>query len=510
MDLFLRVLSYLLIGIILLIVNAWFFQSLRQAFFEPALVIAPFEVSGTSDMLERSLAQMLQAKIGQLQRQLEASQRAIVTDPKVGPDAEAAARADDPRASVLLLSPVEMPTAVFEPVNIEVKVGGVEVGGLLPWLQRAIIKPRILTFTVFVQGDTAVVTGDLRAFGYFKVPDLWIETPSSPDQIATLTAYALIQRKMSEDGLGQVNALTPTEFGDLLSSLFKLAELNRQVASGRSAADGFGELLKKLEGLTEKAPDWYELIYLTASVADQSGERDRGLHQYERLGKLEADGKAADISQEVRSRVAKKLEDLSPQILSKVSASEQAFVDSMRQYAIRLGLPAPDPDVIFIAARFSGSGAIWNVKEKRYEVDPSMVNYPGINRYVALMGRFMLKHYDRCFGSGTEKLEPEISLWQELRSSLVEYIISTDQDSPGKTDQRAYQMPFFQHLQQLDADPRIEREMLRQLVLKLLDDYDCDWASLNLAEKVQTAGEDLNLGAAAIAAIKEIFTPASR
>jgi hypothetical protein len=45
-----------------------------------------------------------------------------------------------------------IPTAVFQPVNIDVKVGGVEVGGVFAWLQRTVVKPKTLTFTVYI-GD---------------------------------------------------------------------------------------------------------------------------------------------------------------------------------------------------------------------------------------------------------------------------------------------------------------------------------------------------------------------
>jgi hypothetical protein len=406
-----------------------------------------------------------------------------------------------------------IPTAVFQPVNIDVKVGGVEVGGVFAWLQRTVVKPKTLTFTVYIErrrardpGDDrgdgqeahAIITGKLDAFTSFKAKSLWVEARGTPDEIVTTTAHALIQQRLSEDGFHEVEALELDEFRSLLASLFKLADLNQKVSSGRSVGAKFDELSSALEPLTQKVPEWYELKYLTASVAENAGRQDLALQHYEQLQdqlrRLAAIGAATrrTVRDKLRVSVDEKIRDIKFHNRLPGLSLEQRFIDQAAAYAKQLNLPPPEPTIVFTQNE-AGILAFWNSEEKRYEVDAKSATYPGLDRYVALMGRFMAKHYDRCFGRG-ERANPSVDLWQELRSSLVEYVISTDPDSPGPSDQRAYGMPLFKALKRMGGEAASESEdikAVRKLVLTLLDRYECDWTRADLLSKVLAVNREL-------------------
>lgn len=185
-----------------------------------------------------------------------------------------------------------------------------------------------------------------------------------------------------------------------------------------------------------------------------------------------------------------------------VPADLETFSKSVHGYGVRLGLSEPYPDVVF-AKSDSDQFAQWNAAEKCYEVNPNAAAVVGLDRYIALMGWFMLRHYDRFVGG--EPSASQNSLWNELRTSLVEFIVSTEQDQPLKLDERAYHMGLFARLRQLAEDPRIELSEVRQLCLKLLEKYDTNWTSETLAEKVMVVSSGLGLAKESVAAIRDIF-----
>jgi hypothetical protein len=77
----LRVLLYIVIGLMLLIAIYWFGNSVYKSFFSTELVIAPFQVIGQkddNDQLGTALAYMLQARLTQIQVDLERSQKGLL------------------------------------------------------------------------------------------------------------------------------------------------------------------------------------------------------------------------------------------------------------------------------------------------------------------------------------------------------------------------------------------------------------------------------------------------
>ena len=71
----------------------------------------------------------------------------------------------------------------------------------------------------------------------------------------------------------------------------------------------------------------------------------------------------------------------------------ETFAKSVHEYGARLGLSEPYPDVVF-GESDSVLFAQWNATEKCYEVNPKTAAAFGLDRYIALMGWFMLRHND--------------------------------------------------------------------------------------------------------------------
>ena len=159
MDVFLRITLYLVMFILLLWANVSFvrtvYNELRPA--GGADVIAPFEIVGKDEQkLGLVLARMLQAQLGKIGREMEASAIAL----------KAAERSSRPRTQDLSAPQrVDVPTQVFDPVAINIKVGSVEVGGVIEWVQKRLIRDRSLQLAVQYDGDKAITVGDLDLGG---------------------------------------------------------------------------------------------------------------------------------------------------------------------------------------------------------------------------------------------------------------------------------------------------------------------------------------------------------
>ena len=137
--------------------------------------IAPFQVagSGAEPALGAALTNMLRARLERLKRELAAVQRLLEEQPR-----PTGKLAEDPKA-IVLPSSIEVPRGVFEPVNIDVSIGKVSVGGLLSWVQQWALESRTLQFTVFLEADHAIVSASLDPLSAAKIKDLWIETGTS-------------------------------------------------------------------------------------------------------------------------------------------------------------------------------------------------------------------------------------------------------------------------------------------------------------------------------------------
>jgi hypothetical protein len=163
------------------------------------------------------------------------------------------------------LTPVgKLMLTYLEPTKIDVVVGGVQVGGIIPWLQTFLVQRRTLSFTVyFVDKDKKIVIGDAQALTKRGNGAIWLESSEPQDKIISQLAYALLQKRLAEDPNNQVEVLNVTEFEGLVTSLNQVAKLNRHVARGGAIQQmELQSVLDKLEPVATKASWWPELNYL--------------------------------------------------------------------------------------------------------------------------------------------------------------------------------------------------------------------------------------------------------
>ncbi len=216
------------------------------------------------------MAHLLRARLGRIRQEMESSARSL-----------AFARNDRPTAIVLApgqpFNLVTLPDKVFEPLDLNLSVAGVEVGGLLSRLHRLIVNDRNLQIVVEYHDNKAIVVGNADQFGGSP---LYILREADTDKIVTSIAYTLTQQELTAR-LPEVGALNVDEFESLLQTLHGVAELNQKVELGRVTGGEYGEPLKALEDLIEKTPRWRAVVHLTAQVAEHANETNKALMLYQ-------------------------------------------------------------------------------------------------------------------------------------------------------------------------------------------------------------------------------------
>jgi hypothetical protein len=292
METLLRLAMHAFIGIGLFVANVWFIQSLLDVYFRHDIVIAPLVISGAEGE-EKALgpvfAQLLQVRLGQLQRQLQDSLSVLTrqTPGDRGLPAGAGSAAPSARAKLPFTEPVNLPTALLQLTEVSVNVGGVEVGKLLPWLQRSAASSRTLTFTVHHEKDRALVAADLSPLGGSGPSTLWLTLPSaSSDTIIDAIAFELIRRAGGKGRSDTAFALEPDEFRSLTEYIIETARLSEKAAAGRPMQSEFAGLLQKVEMLVSKVPDWQELNLLAGRIADSANDRASALQFYAAAGRV--------------------------------------------------------------------------------------------------------------------------------------------------------------------------------------------------------------------------------
>jgi hypothetical protein len=293
MDLLIRISAYLIILVLLLWANVWFLRTV-YAEFSPAAnadVIAPFEVIGQDNpRLGVVLARMLQSQLAEIQRTMEASAATL----------KAAERVTSAQARIQDLSqpkPVQVPLQVFDPVNVNIKVGSVEVGGLFEWLQKRLVRDRRLQLAVHYDGDKALTVGNLDLAGQHS---LWLETGKNNQDIIKGVAYHYVQHQFV-GRIPQLGALTPSEFQTLLTAIKKLVELNTQLALGRANRDEYSKLQADLQPIVDRLPQWQPLLRLTAEVAENASNPEKALALYRAELEITPDGARSDLHTKIDS-----------------------------------------------------------------------------------------------------------------------------------------------------------------------------------------------------------------
>jgi len=323
MDAMIKILLYVAIGFLLLTANIWYLKSIGSTIWpRTPRVIAPFQIVGKSDeggKLGIVLASMLKARLGRIREEMEASARSLEDAKSIEVNQEIVPGVF--RISKQPMEPIPLPNEVFQPLNLNMSVGGVEVGGILSWLQRRLTQDDALSFSAHYSGDKAIVSGSLDSAGS---KTLWIGTSgSNDDELVADIAYAITQKRFSER-YAEVEALTTKEFQSLLTILHNAAELNRQTVLGRTTGAGYDDLLTGIQKLLEKMPNWKLLVRLTAEIAERAERLETAIAFYYRELTLTSVDSAQEHARKFLEQKIGKIKELSNEKAAATAALESA------------------------------------------------------------------------------------------------------------------------------------------------------------------------------------------
>ena len=207
----------------------------------------------TDEEFGKGLAQGLQARLPLLERELDDAQSGLGAAPTASDPASVAAA----RQSIGLpkiIPPGGLTTSLLQPVDLKLSVAGVDVGGLIPWLQRKLTNYRTLYFTISVEDDRAEIYGSLIALGSsnsglnLTVPGENGKPPSLA-KIVNLLAHGILRRYyLYKDPNHKLASLTDEEFEDLSKVLVGAELANRRTASGRHNPEDFSKLIPTILG----------------------------------------------------------------------------------------------------------------------------------------------------------------------------------------------------------------------------------------------------------------------
>lgn len=304
MDLFLRVVFYIVTGVALAGACAWYVQSVyHEVTGRGEVVIAPFEVVGSANSKDRglALAHMLHARLREIERDMRVAQQELMGAHATKAPAKLATMQNFEPVPVesgmpvsrmpmpqLLTQAVELRAGLLEPTDINISVGGVQVGGVVAWLQRLMSNPRTLVFTLYERKDGAQLSGSLNALDMRDEGvriDITLDQGQDVvrmDKVVERAAYEIVRRRLARDSSNRVEVLNGTEFQQLIEVLRDTAALNRRVVLGRGALPEFQELLGKVSKLADEVPEWYQLNYLTASIAESAKDLETAVTYYGR------------------------------------------------------------------------------------------------------------------------------------------------------------------------------------------------------------------------------------
>lgn len=290
----------------------WFLHFCYQEWSGTAqVVIDPLTViddSGKSnEEAGKALALMLQSRLESLTSELREAQASLTAPSTPAPVSTAEAmRVGDVR---LWTQDVALQTGLLQPIEMKLSVGGIDVGGALPWLQRQLSNRRTLHFTVYSTGDERQVFGSVAPM---RLPGAAVRLhvkgrdgkPPSLDAVVDALAHELVRRWLAQDPANRVELLHPEEFVSLSDILVGAAASNRRATHGRPAQDEFLALVPRIVALSEEVPDWPQLGYFAAWIADKARDTATAVTYYKRVVTQLDPKQQADLIGFINSRVA--------------------------------------------------------------------------------------------------------------------------------------------------------------------------------------------------------------
>jgi hypothetical protein len=357
-----RILFLVLSGLALVLVTIWYvsfcFEDITgsgRVVIDPLTVIT--DNGKGSDELGSALAQMLQADLESrasefqnVQQELALtsppnSQVAGATSPETRPIevvGNIRGWTPDVPLKIFLLKPLN--TSLLQPIDMKLSVGGMDVGGILPWLQRRISSRRTLHFTFYSHSDDTEVFGSIAALR-ISGPGIRLLVkgedgkPPSLRAVVDRLAYEIFRRKLASDANTKINLLSPDEFVTLASVLVKAGDANRLSVGGRPVKDEFVAILPPVASLCEAVPRWPELEYFAGWIADKSSDPSAATMYYQRVLDQSDPSKSPDLVNYLTSHIADLNQAATVAVLAQVSAEGGGWSIDYSQFvrAIRDG-----------------------------------------------------------------------------------------------------------------------------------------------------------------------------
>jgi hypothetical protein len=336
-----RVGLLILFGLVIVLAALWYLSVLYQEFRPSGQVVIDEFVLVEHDGkvngdVGKPLAQMLQARLQTLARELQEAQEGLTTS--VSPSALSGGKFFGPLRGVQFFDQrIGLQTSLLQPIELKLSVAGVDVGGLIPWLQRGFTKRRTLHFTIYMEGNEAQVFGSLGALGlsdsdegirlFAKGTD---EKAPSLAIIVDQLAHELLRRYLAKDAKNKLELLDPPEFFNLAEVIVDAARANRRVIGGRAVSGEFVDLVPQITALADKVPTWSELCYLAAWIADSANVPDQALKYYQQAVPMFTTAKNVAIVDSINARITA----LAPKLTGSI-AELPAAVDYSGQIKLR-------------------------------------------------------------------------------------------------------------------------------------------------------------------------------
>jgi hypothetical protein len=107
----------------------------------------------------------------------------------------------------------------------------------------------------------------------------------------------------------------------------------------------------------------------------------------------------------------------------------------------------------------------------------------------------MAKNYDVCFAKQRQTPQVDSSLWNDFRTSTVDYLTSTEPDTENAlpNSARSLSRALFGVFKKVEVTPGVGSEKVRLLVLELIQRFQCDWTWESVRETSLTINQELAL-----------------
>jgi hypothetical protein len=392
LDDFIRLGFLALIGATLVLITASYIGFLVQEFASRGeVVIEPFTVvredGKQDDERGKALAQALQARLQSLVSALRSSDdelrtkraEAVAGPSSIGSVYVSPLGATGAKVSTQVSERLDsLKTGLLQPIDFKLSVAGVDVSGMMPWLQRRLFSRRRMHFAVFTQTDptshksVAKVFGSVGALGIAR-DGLQLDvagddkTDPSLAKVADLLAHEIVRRYLTQETTAELELFSAEDFSKLCDILAEAALAKRQAAFAGIAHDGFGSVAPKIFLLADKTPNWTELTYFAAWIADSADDTAKALTYYKRAQSHFQRNQTSPLA----NQIAQRIEELTTGIISSGHFPES--LDYSGKIVIRDG--GPEGSVVGQALATALEFQIAKVTGQTHRISPRFIYY---------------------------------------------------------------------------------------------------------------------------------------